>query len=77
MKMLLLKGTSKEDMKLMADLAIRMGITAAYVNAEDLQSAANEPGSPAESGNHEKGLPDTETEDVNDDVIRKYRERFD
>jgi len=77
MKMLLLKGTSKEDMKLMADLAIRLGITAEYVNDEDLQSAANEPGSTAESVNHEKGLPDTETEDVNDDVIRKYRERFD
>ena len=77
MEMLLLKGTSKEDMKLMADLAIRLGITAEYVNDEGLQSAANKPGSLAESANHEKGLNDTETEDVNDDVIRKYRERFD
>jgi len=79
MERLLLKGKSKEDMKLIADLAIKIGMTVEYVPDEDEFTTVNEPEALAEWGNlsknQQQGLPISENIDENDDVIREFRER--
>lgn len=85
MEKLLLKGKSKEDMKLIADLAIKIGITVEYV-PEDSYTTVNEPEALSEwnnlSVNQQQGLLDAideldagKGEDSNN-VIREFRKRY-
>ena len=62
MERLLIKGKSKEDMRLIADLAVKIGMTIEYIPDEDMPYMLNEPESLAEwnrlSPNQQKGLLD-------------------
>ena len=62
MERLLLKGKSKEDMRLIADLAVKIGMTIEYIPDEDEVHTFNEPESLAAwdrlSPNQQQGLLD-------------------
>ena len=86
MERLLLKGKSKEDMRLIADLAVKIGMTIEYIPDEDYTSTLNEPESLAEwnrlSPNQQQGLLDAIDEldagqgEDSEDVIREFRKRY-
>jgi hypothetical protein len=67
MEKLILRGT-KEDMRLIADLATRLGIATEYVNDEDLQTTL--------SAGQRQDSTDAGMEDENENVIREFREKF-
>jgi len=67
MEKLLLKGKSKEDMRLIADLAIKIGMTVEYVNDDDLHTTL--------SVGQQQDLTYCNTADENENVIREFRER--
>jgi len=67
MERLLLKGKSKEDMRLIANLAMRLGMTIEYLNDDDLNTTL--------SAGQQQDLTDGNTEDKNENVIREFRER--
>ena len=86
MEMLLLKGKSKEDMRLIADLAIKIGMTVEYVHDEDSYTTVNEPEALSEwnnlSANQQQGLLDA-IEDVklnggkkHVDVMKAMRKKY-
>jgi len=86
MEMLLLKGKSKEDMRLIADLAIKIGMTVEYVPDEVSYTTVNEPEALAEwnnlSANQQQGLLDAIDEldagkgENSEDIIREFRKRY-
>ena len=86
MERLLLKGKSKEDMRLIADLAVKIGMTIEYIPDEDMPYMLNEPESLAEwnrlSPNQQKGLLDaiddfeTNGGKKNDDVMKAMRKKY-
>ena len=67
MERLLLKGKSKEDMRLIANLAMRLGMTIEYINDDDLHTTL--------SAGQQQDLTYGNTEDENENVIREFRER--
>jgi hypothetical protein len=67
MEKLVLRGT-KEDIRLIADLAIRLGMTTEYVNDEDLQTTLD--------AGQLQDSTDAGMEDENENVIREFREKF-
>jgi hypothetical protein len=67
MEKLVLRGT-KEDIRLIADLAVRLGMTTKYVNNEDLHTTLS-----ADQG---QDSTDAGMEDENENVIREFREKF-
>jgi hypothetical protein len=67
MDKLILRGT-KEDMRLIADLAVRLGVTTEYVNDEDLHTTL--------SAGQQQDSTDAGMEDKNENVIREFREKF-
>jgi hypothetical protein len=87
MERLLLKGKSKEDMRLIADLAVKIGMTIEYIPEEDgYASTVNEPESLSEwnrlSPSQQQGLLDAIDEldsgqgEDSEDVIREFRKRY-
>lgn len=77
MERLLVDG-KKEDIQLIADLAVRLGMTTKFIIDEDLYTANNEPETRAEWDNlaaNGQQLSDAGNEDENDSVIREFRER--
>jgi len=86
MERLLLKGKSKEDMKLIADLAIKIGMTVEYVANDEDMLTVNEPEALAEwgrlSAEQQQGLLDAIEEldagkgEDSEDVIREFRKRY-
>ena len=86
MEMLLLKGKSKEDMRLIADLAIKIGMTVEYVPDEISYTTVNEPEALAEwnnlSANQQQGLLDAIDEldagkgEDSEDIIREFRKKY-
>ena len=85
MEKLLLNG-KKEDMKLIANLAMRLGMTIEYVPDEDSYATINEPEALAEWGNlsknQQQGLLDA-VEDVklnggkkHEDVMKAMRKKY-
>ena len=86
MERLLLKGKSKEDMKLIADLAIKIGMTLEYVANDEDMLTVNEPEALAEwgklSAEQQQGLLDAIEEldagkgEDSEDVIREFRKRY-
>lgn len=86
MEKLLLKGKSKEDMRLIANLAIKIGMTVEYVPDENSYTTVNEPEALAEwgnlSANQQQGLLDA-IEDVklnggnkHEDVMKAMRKKY-
>jgi hypothetical protein len=67
MDKLILRGT-KEDMRLIADLAVRLGVTTEYVNDEDLHTTL--------IAGQRQDSTDAGMEDENENVIREFREKF-
>jgi len=86
MERLLLKGKSKEDMRLIADLAVKIGMTIEYIPDEDVTSTLNEPESLAEwerlSPNQQQGLLDAIDDfeanggKKNSDVMKAMRKKY-
>jgi len=80
METLILKGKSKEDMKLIADLAIRLGIATEYVSDQDLHNATHEPDTRADwdnlSAQRQQYSADGKERDENESIIREFREKF-
>jgi len=86
MERLLLKGKSKEDMRLIANLAMRLGMTVEYVPDENSYTTVNEPEALAEWGNlsknQQQGLLDAIDEldagkgENSEDIIREFRKRY-
>lgn len=76
MERLILKSKSREDIKLLAELARKMGITVEYLTNEDVP-AVQEPESLAEwdrlTPNQQKGILDA-IEDVNNNGGRSHEE---
>jgi len=66
MEKLLLNG-KKEDMKLIANLAMRLGMTIEYLNDDNLHTTL--------SAGQQQDLTYGNTEDKNENVIREFRER--
>ena len=85
MEKLLLNG-KKEDMKLIADLAIKIGMTVEYVPHKDIYTTVNDPEALAEWGNlsasQQQGLLDAIDEldagkgEDSEDIIREFRKRY-
>jgi len=66
MEKLLLNG-KKEDMRLIANLAMRLGMTIEYINDDNLHTTL--------SAGQQEDLTYGNTEDKNENVIREFRER--
>ena len=86
MERLLIKGKSKEDMRLIADLALKIGMTIEYIPDEEHISTLHEPESLAEwnrlSPNQQQGLLDAIDDfeanggKKNSDVMKAVRKKY-